>query len=116
MRTQSLTWDEQFAFERLVLKSITSRYQGELERWGSSHGRISYAPVDTSEIHDLLVDLWGEHITRDTLDRLEQELCEEGADRDEWGPKAYCEEDDEEERERDEAYAEYWSDLAEGNI
>jgi hypothetical protein len=97
MRTPHLTWDEKFQFERLVLKSITSRYQGELEcqEWGHK-GEVTYIPLDTGDIHDIAVELWGEYLTRDMLDTLEQELCEDGADREEWNSKAYCEEEERE--------------------
>jgi hypothetical protein len=37
------------------------------------------------------------------LDALEQELCEDGADREVWNPKAYCEEEEEERRDREDA-------------
>jgi hypothetical protein len=105
----TLTWDEEFKLRDLVLRSITSRYQGELEcsEWGHK-GEVAYTPLDTGDIHDIAVELWGERLTRDWLSDLEQQLCEDGADREEWNPKNYCDEEEEEERERqllcDDAY------------
>jgi hypothetical protein len=41
------------------------------------------------------------------VDGLEQQLCDDGADREEWGPKACCEEEEGERRILDEEYDEW---------
>jgi hypothetical protein len=82
MRAQALTWEEDCQLERLVLRSITSRYQGELERCECSvTAEVTYTPVDTGDVHDLMITLWGEYLTRDRLELMEAVLCEGGADR-----------------------------------
>jgi hypothetical protein len=114
-----LTSDEEFAFEQQVLKSIRSRYEAGLEWVECPHtGEGGYIPAesDAGDIHDFLIDLWGELLTRDCLDRLEEQLRKEAVDREEWSPRAYCEEEDEEARARQADYEDYCDDLAAGRL
>jgi len=76
----------------VVDKSITKRYDGPLDRFEGRHGEITYQPIDTDAIIQLLVELWGDLLTpeaiNDAFDRL--------MDPDIWGkwPRGYCEADE----------------------
>jgi hypothetical protein len=105
MDAQHLTFSEEAQFEQVVLHAITSRYAGDLERQEDPRGKEAdrYVPVD--DIHDLILELWGAYFTPDMLDAFEQQLTEEGIEREHWGPHAYCSEEEleyeEEQRARD---------------
>jgi hypothetical protein len=98
---EELALDEFFAFEELVMKSVAKRYRENLVRYEDLRGKQAdtYAPDEPKEekgdIWDLLVDLWGEHITLDELERIRENLIESGLEREYW-PLAYCEEEEEE--------------------
>jgi len=90
MELDSKTQD---AFDRVIDDSIVARYDGDLERLGEGrHGEICYRPLDTDHIHRLLVDLWGERLTPDTINATFDRLMKL---QDEW-PHGYCEEDEDE--------------------
>jgi hypothetical protein len=75
----------------LIEKSVVERYSGELGRREDPLDAGSfYLPIDTDAIRDLLNDMWGEHVTKESIDHVYTNLVENGAE--EW-PKAYCEED-----------------------
>jgi hypothetical protein len=92
----SLDEDKLFA---LIENSIIARYSGDLERHEDPRGKRAdtYTPLDTDAIRELLVTLWGEHITAQALELVFETLTMEGAE--EW-PQAWCEEVDAAERER----------------
>jgi hypothetical protein len=100
MPEQSLTFTEEIALSALIEKSITERYSGDLERHEDPRGKCAntYTALDTDHIRQLLTSLWGEHITADTLESVFETLTEGGAEKEKWSPQAWCEEDDEIER------------------
>jgi hypothetical protein len=100
MDTQHLNLDEELRLNELVLHSVRSRYGGELERWDDVRdGSVGYTPLD-DDIRDLLNALWDTYLTPDKLDGFERRLREDGVDREDWGPQAWCEEDIEDEAEQ----------------
>jgi hypothetical protein len=82
----------QGAFETMIDDSIVKRYDGDLDRLGEGrHGETCYRPLDTDRIRRLLVDLWGNLLTPETINEAFDRLMEE---QDDW-PHGYCEEDEE---------------------
>jgi hypothetical protein len=107
MNTLRLTFDEECRLEHLVLKSVRSRYDGDLERFDDRDGGFCYGPFDVDSVHDLLIALWGKYFTPDQLGAFERELRDDAVDREEWGPRAWCDEDLEEEEARERDYRDY---------
>jgi hypothetical protein len=81
----------------LIENSIIARYSGELEKHEADDGAVTFTPLDTDDIRDLLTTLWGGHITPQALELVFETLVTDGAEA--W-PQAYCEEVDDAERER----------------
>ena len=94
---EELTFGELFAFEELVMKSVAKRYQGNLFCLDGDPFHIVYVPEEDKDskgdIWDLLVNLWGQHITMDTLEHIRERLLENGLEREHW-PLASCEEEE----------------------
>jgi len=87
-----LKLEEWTALQELIDNSIIERYDGDLERSGPGHhGEIYYWPLDTDHIRTLLVELWGELLTAETIEDFFKRLTKNGAE--EW-PHAYCEDDE----------------------
>ena len=83
----------QDAFETMIDDSIVKRYDGDLDRLGEGrHGETWYRPLDPDYVSSLLVDLWGEILTPETINEAFDRLMEEQG---EW-PRGYCKEDEEE--------------------
>jgi hypothetical protein len=91
--TPKLNIEEEIEFENIVERSITARYDGDLERHECPKTiEVHYTPLDVDHIRTLLNELWGELLTVDTIEDFFKRLTEDGAE--EW-PHAYCEEDEE---------------------
>jgi hypothetical protein len=96
--SNTLSLTEQTALETLIDDSIVARYEGDLERIDEYCGVCgTYLPLDEDNIRELLTAFWGEHVTAETLDAAFDRLTQFGAD--EW-PRAWCEEDIREEKDR----------------
>ena len=80
-------------FDDLVTRSVATRYAGDLERHEDPRGKCGplYAPCDTTNIRELLVELWGERLLLDEIDRIQDALID-GLEREAW-PHAWCKED-----------------------
>lgn len=97
-QSSALSWHEQTTLETLIDEFIIARYAGGLERVEECYsGYGAYLPLDEDSIRELLTALWGEHVTTKTLDAAFDNLTQFGAD--EW-PRARCEKDIREEKER----------------
>jgi hypothetical protein len=94
MPSAQLSIDEQMKFDDLVMLSVAARYGGDLERHEDPRAKCAdlYTPCDTADVRELLIELWGERLLLDEIDRLQDWLLEVGLEREEW-PKAWCEED-----------------------
>jgi hypothetical protein len=95
-----LTLDEQATFEEMIDAAIIARYEGDLERREDCDRKgvftgYYYTPLDPTNIRELLTELWGTIITVEAIEDAFVRLTNDGAA--EW-PKAYCEDDIEEER------------------
>jgi hypothetical protein len=107
MTKPCLAFDEESQLEQLVLASIRSRYFGELERSENAQTLdVTYKPLNGYVIHELMTDLWGEYITPAALASLTKQLCEDGADYEEWGEDAFCAVNDDDWRRVDEWWCE----------
>jgi hypothetical protein len=105
----ALTDDEQRQLVELIMRSITERYDGELECWADSYdGGPVYTPIDTDEIREMLVALWGERVSAEELDEAFYWLTR---DRNHW-PHARCQADEDERRLSDLATDEERAELA----
>jgi hypothetical protein len=96
---KTLTTEEEFKLSELIEKSITERYSGELERHEDERGKmpVMYTPLDTDDIRNVLIKLWGKYVTAETLKGVFNVLTQDGAEH--W-PNAWCKEDLEYEREQ----------------
>src|SRR5262249_28818559 len=94
---EALTWGEECELSELIAQSIIKRYSGDLEKHADKYetGLVTYTPLDTDDIRDLLTTLWGAHITAEKLEDVFETLTKDGAEH--W-PDAWCEEDLEYER------------------
>jgi hypothetical protein len=83
----------------LITNSIIQIYAGDLERSACEdrHGAFIYTPLDVDNIRDLLTKHWGELVEPPVLDEAFERLTEDGAEH--W-PKAWCDEDLDEEADR----------------
>jgi hypothetical protein len=87
-----LNYKARCAFEMMVDTSIVEQYDGPLDRLGEDqHGVICYAPLDTDHIRTLLISLWGDLLSAETIEETFERLMAQG----EW-PRGYCEDDEEE--------------------
>src|SRR5262249_38125121 len=61
---QQLSIDEEFQFDKLIDDSITSRYEGDLERRECPQtSDVTYRPLDHDSIRELLTMLWGDRFS-----------------------------------------------------
>jgi hypothetical protein len=75
----------------LIERSIIERYEGDLEKHDDpQNGGCLYTPLDTDNIRELVVSLWGELVHSEVLENAINRLTEHGA---EVWPRGYCEED-----------------------
>ena len=70
----------------MVAASILSHYDGEIETNNSpdQDGGIFYYALDGDHIRELLVDLWGDRVHSDVIERVYTELTAAGVDRECW--------------------------------
>ena len=88
--------DLQLVFAALIDELIVARYNSELERRPDyQEGGENYVPLDHDRIYELLVELWGSHITPTAIAEALERLAKDGAA--EW-PHGWCDEDEKEER------------------
>jgi hypothetical protein len=86
-----LSTDEEYAFANIVDASIIARYKGNLSSLSTDpSGGVSYTPLDTIQVQKLLVELWGERLTKEAIAAAFGRLTQDGAC--EW-PLAWCEEE-----------------------
>jgi hypothetical protein len=78
--TAALSFTEEMEFETLIEKSITARYESELERLDDPHGGAVFVPLDETHLHDLLVELWGERLTVDQIGDIQYRLMRDGTE------------------------------------
>ncbi len=83
---------EQIAFENLVDATITARYTGELERQEDPRGKRAdlFTALDTSQVRELLIELWGTRLTADAIENAFLRLTEDGTET--W-PHGWCDDD-----------------------
>jgi hypothetical protein len=77
--------------EELIDQSVVARYDSLLDRGEGRRGEISYRPMDTDRLCDLLVELWDELLTPEAINEAFDRLVVEW--RDEW-PHGVCEADE----------------------
>jgi Glu-tRNA(Gln) amidotransferase subunit E-like FAD-binding protein len=97
MGTTSCRLKKSAGCTHLVENSIIARYSGNLEKHECPRDlTITYTPLDTDDVRELLTALWGEHLAAEAIESVFENLTTDGAE--EW-PQARCEEDLEAERE-----------------
>jgi hypothetical protein len=88
----TLTSEEQERFENAIDATIIARYNGDLERHEDPRGKRGdfYTPLDTNNIRELLIELWGERLTANAIEDAFLRLTEDGAES--W-PHGWCDDD-----------------------
>jgi hypothetical protein len=85
-----LSFAEVTRFYELIETPIIERYAGDLERHECEDGTVTYTPLDTDTIRELLITLWGDLVSETTINGVYDDLITDGAEQ--W-PRAHCEED-----------------------
>ena len=95
MELSPVEWDDLI---NMVCKSVTARYDSELQRrnWGNGDGdQITYFPLDEDCFRKITSALWADYTAIEVRDAAIFRLMQEGAEH--W-PHGWCQEDlDEEE-------------------
>ena len=88
----TLSLEEACRFETMIDDSITSRYDGELDRGGEDlDGALAYTPLNTDAIRNLLHALWGELLTPEAIESAFDRLMDHST----W-PHGWCQADEDE--------------------